>query len=81
MEKPIRFKWTKCMEKTTTFGRSMLTTIVNDRDAVCCCWIREKDALFYDNDESASLYLLHNYVAGISLNTFENANSFGDVKI
>ena len=55
MEKPIRFKWTKCMEKTTTFGRSMLTTIVNDRDAVCCCWIREKDALFYDNDESASL--------------------------
>ena len=59
----------------------MLTTIVNDRDAVCCCWIREKDALFYDNDESASLYLLHNYVAGISLNTFENANSFGDVKI
>ena len=35
----------------------------------------------YDNEESAALYLVHNYVAGIGSNTFENANGFCDVKV
>ena len=36
---------------------------------------------FYDNEESASLYLLRCYVGGIGSNAFENTNGICDVEV
>ena len=41
----------------------------------------KKDALFYDNEESAALHILHYYIGAIIPNTFELANDFNDLEV